>query len=97
MTSSLMIHPTLHERRVKNGFNGSALIFGTLWAYSEGLISQGGRLAAVDAAVGLLFCCRHPAFPVAGALLFAAKNVYCARRGGVWLRAKLCAKGYRAL
>jgi hypothetical protein len=91
-----MIHPTMPERRVKLGFNWSALIFGTIWAYSEGLIVQGGRMAAVDSAAGLLCFSGRPPFLTAALILFVAKNVYCACHGGAWLRQLLRDQGYRA-
>ncbi|KVK79966.1 hypothetical protein WJ47_35250 [Burkholderia ubonensis] len=46
MPTRLMIHPIMPERRVKRGFNWGALIFGTMWAYSEGLVALRGRLIA---------------------------------------------------
>ncbi|WP_157447933.1 hypothetical protein [Paraburkholderia ginsengiterrae] len=92
-----MIHPTMPERRVKRGFNWSALIFGTLWAYSEGLVIQGGRMAAADAAAGLLGCFDHPAFLTAALLLFVTKNVCCARHGSGWVYRQLHGQGYRSV
>ncbi|AZQ52772.1 hypothetical protein D5R55_09120 [Burkholderia cenocepacia] len=97
MPSTLMIHPTMPERRVKLGFNWSALIFGTIWAYSEGLVVQGGRMAAVDAASGLLCASGRPALLIAALILFVAKNVYSARHGSAWVRQRLLNQGYRAL
>ncbi|WP_230938968.1 hypothetical protein [Burkholderia vietnamiensis] len=97
MPSPLMIHPIMPERRVKLGFNWSALIFGTIWAYSEGLVVQGGRMAAVDAASGLLSSSERPALLIAALMLFVAKNIYSARNGGVWVCQRLLNQGYRAL
>ncbi|MDF3080953.1 hypothetical protein KPB01_08280 [Burkholderia sola] len=97
MPSTLMIHPTMPERRVKLGFNWSALIFGTIWAYSEGLVVQGGRMTAVDAASGLLCSSGRPALLIAALVLFVAKNVYSARHGSAWIRQRLLNQGYRAL
>lgn len=85
------------ERRVKLGFNWSALIFGTIWAYSKGLIVQGGRMAAADAAAGLLCFFGRPALLMAALMLFVAKSVYCARHGSAWVCQRLLDQGYRAL
>jgi len=95
MRSSLMIHPTLPARQVKCGFNIGALLFGTLWAYAEGLMVQGGRMAAADAAAAIFVYAGQPALVVAGLILFAAKNVYAARHGGTWIRTQLVHQGYR--
>lgn len=84
------------ERRVKLGFIWSTLVFGTIWAYSEGLIVQGGRMAAADAAAGLLCFSGRPTFLTTALILFGAKNVYCACRGGAWVRQRLLDQGYRA-
>ncbi|KVH10958.1 hypothetical protein WS84_13095 [Burkholderia anthina] len=92
-----MIHPTMPERRVKLGFNWSALIFGIIWAYSERLVVQGGRMAAVDAASGLLCSFGHPALLIAALILFVAKNIYSARHGSAWVCQRLLNQGYRAL
>lgn len=97
MPSTLMIHPTMLEQRVKLGFNWSALLFGTIWAYSEGLVVQGGRLAAVDAASGLLCSSGRPALLIAALILFVAKNIYSARHGSTWICQRLLNQGYRAL
>ncbi|MCA8024511.1 hypothetical protein [Burkholderia cepacia] len=97
MPSTLMIHPTMPERRVKLGFNWSALIFGTIWAYSEGLVVQGGRMAAVDAASGLLCSFDRPALLITALILFVAKNIYSARHGSAWVCQRLLNQGYRAL
>ncbi|MGN6652432.1 MAG: hypothetical protein ACTHL0_20585 [Trinickia sp.] len=92
-----MIHPTMPQRQVKLGFNWSALIFSTMWAYSEGLIVQGGRMAAADAAAGLLCFGGRPVFLMAALILFVAKNVHCASRGSAWVRQRLQDQGYRVL
>lgn len=92
VSSLLMIHPTLPERRVALGFNLSALIFGTLWAYSEGLTTHGARMVAVDAGASLLASIDYP---IGALALVLVKNFYCAKRGGEWLRRRLTAQGYR--
>jgi hypothetical protein len=92
-----MIHPTLPERRVKLGFNWSPMIFGTVWAYSEGLTVQGGRMAAADAAAGFLCLSGRPALVTAAFVLFVTKNIYCARYGSAWVRQRLQDQGYRVL
>lgn len=100
-TSSVFVHATRPERRVKVGFYWTALLFGTFWAYSEGLIAHGGRLVAVDAIAGLM--CIYGEYAgcpsaVGGALLlFITKNLYCAVRGQYWLRSSLLQQGYRVL
>ena len=90
-----MIHPTMPERRVKLAFNWSALIFSTVWGYSEGLIVEAGRMVVADAATGLLVFWHRPVLTVAALILLAAKNVYCARHGGAWLLRRLQDQGYR--
>ncbi|MCE4063419.1 hypothetical protein LXM60_24760 [Pandoraea sputorum] len=95
MPSLLMIHPTKSERRVKTGFNWAALLFGSLWAYAEGLVRRGGRLIAVDCAAGLLWSLGHPTAMLAGSGLFLAKNIVVARSGGAWLQQHLVDQGYR--
>ncbi len=98
MTSTrLMIHSITPERSVKGGFNWWALIFSTTWAYSEGLIAQGGRLFAADAVAGLLFTRGHVAFLIPALLLLTVKSVYCARHGSRWVYRHLCHRGYRAV
>lgn len=97
----IFIHPVRPERKVKAGFSWTALWFGTLWAYSEGLIAHGGRLVAVDAIAGLIVAygkhAGHPSAVGVALLLFIAKNFYCAVRGQYWLRSLLLQQGYRAL
>ncbi|WP_254601547.1 hypothetical protein [Burkholderia lata] len=82
---------------MKLGFNWSALIFGTIWAYSEGLVVQGGRMAAVDAASGLLCSSGRLALLIAALILFVAKNIYSARHGSAWIYRRFLNQGYRAL
>lgn len=98
---SVFIHPTRPERRVEPGFCWAALLFGSIWAYSEGLIVHGGRLAAADGAVGLLYLygeqTGHPSAAGGALLLFLAKNVYCAVRGRFWLQCLLLSQGYRVV
>ena len=99
--SAVFVHAVRQERRVKKGFYWTAFLFGTLWAYSEGLTVIGGRLAAVDAMVGLTVLygsqTGHPLVAVGALLSFIGKNVYCAIRGQFWLRSLLIQQGYRAL
>ncbi|KUZ74722.1 hypothetical protein WI36_14825 [Burkholderia ubonensis] len=97
MPTRLMIHPLMPERRVNRGFNWGALIFGTMWAYSEGLIAQGGRLIAIDAAVSLLGTRGHAALLIPALLLLVAKNGYCACKGNNWVYRDLQRQGYRAI
>ncbi|MGA4240006.1 hypothetical protein [Ralstonia pseudosolanacearum] len=96
---SIFIHSIRPERRVEPGFCWAALLFGTIWAYSEGLIVQGGRLVSVDGVAGLLLLYgvqSSQSSPIGGALLlFLAKNFYCAIRGRRWLRSLLFSQGYR--
>ncbi|MGA4047916.1 hypothetical protein ACI2VF_15040 [Ralstonia nicotianae] len=100
-TSTVFVHPTRRDRKVKVGFCWSALLFGTLWAYSERLIAYGGRLVAVDGFVGLMVIygdkAGHPSAVVGALFLFIAKNFYCAVCGHRWLRSSLLQQGYRAL
>lgn len=97
MPSTLMIHSTRPERRVKPGFNWAALFFGSLWAFSEGLVRHGGRLVAVDCFAGFLWSVGYPATMLAGSAVFIAKNVVVARSGGAWLQQHLAAQGYRTI
>ncbi|WP_432240925.1 hypothetical protein [Herbaspirillum robiniae] len=93
--SSLLIHPTLPERKVRHGFNWAALAFSTLWAFSEGLVPQAGRLFAIDVA-GKLLCTFDTPLAWSLALLMAlAKALYCGRRGNDWIVQRLTARGYR--
>ena len=100
-TSTVFIHPTKRERKVKAGFYWPALLFGTAWAYSEGLIAHGGRLVATDAMAALIALygdqTGHPSAIGGALLLFIAKNFYCAIRGSHWVRRSLLQQGYRAL
>lgn len=92
-----MIHSIMHERSVSCGFNWWALIFSTTWAYSEGLIVQGGRLFAADAVAGLLCTRDHVAFVIPALVLLTVKGVYCARHGNRWVYRHLRRQGYRAV
>ena len=86
---------------MKLGFSWAALLFGTVWAYSEHLVAHGGRLAAVDGIVGLMVIygdkAGHPTITAGGLVLFIAKNFYCAAFGHRWLRGSLLQQGYRAV
>ena len=53
-------------------------------------------MAAADAAAGLLCFSGRPTFLTTALILFGAKNVYCACRGGAWVRQRLLDQGYRA-
>ncbi|KVN08119.1 hypothetical protein WT09_30265 [Burkholderia stagnalis] len=98
MTSTrLMIHSIMPERSVNCGFNWWALIFSTMWAYSEGLIVQGGRLFAADAVAGLLLTRDHVAFVILALLLLTVKSVYCARHRNRWVYQHLHHQGYRTV
>ncbi|AJW43763.1 hypothetical protein [Ralstonia mannitolilytica] len=100
MHTHTFTHPILPERKVRTGFHWSALVFGTLWAFSEGLIAQGGRLAGVDAIAALLVTLDRNATPevtVAATGLFFVKNVYCGIRASDWLEDALRQAGYRRI
>lgn len=83
------------ERRVKPGFNWVALLCSTMWAYSEGLIVQAGRMTVVDSTVGLLCFPGRPSLFAVAFLLLVGKNIYCARYGSAWLLQRLRDQGYR--
>ena len=44
-------HPTLPDRRVPTTFSFGAFCFGSLWAWSEGIVKTAGRLYVFDALV----------------------------------------------
>ncbi|MHA6846546.1 hypothetical protein [Ralstonia syzygii] len=99
--SCLYIHPIQPERKVRAGFGWSAFLFGTLWAYSEGLVAHAGRLAAIDAVTALLLTLdaglKLPWLVCIAVALFVAKNIYCGLRANHWLSCALARRGYRPL
>lgn len=101
MSATLVyIHPTRIERKVRTGFRSPALVFGALWAFSEGLVEQGGKLTAIDAVAALLLTVKEPAaagLAVVALLLFLAKNIYCGAHASNWLQVELLQSGYKQL
>ncbi|ADJ62389.1 hypothetical protein G5B88_04395 [Herbaspirillum seropedicae] len=93
--SRLFIHPTLPERKVRHGFNWGALTLSTLWAFSEELLPQAGRLFAAEVAAKLLCTFDSPVTWSLALMLTLAKALYCGWRGNDWIVQSLTAKGYR--
>ncbi|WDZ98352.1 hypothetical protein Herbaro_11335 [Herbaspirillum sp. WKF16] len=93
-TSLLLIHPTLPERKLRHGFNWGALLLSTLWAFSEGLIPQAGRLFALDMGIKLLCTFDSQLTWALAFLLTLGKAIYCGRRGNGWLSKKWMSQGY---
>lgn len=97
--SRLMIHSSLPERRVRDGFNWIAAICTAMWAYSEGMVRLGGRLLAMDAAVvlvvDLLLRLNAAMAVLAGIAFIVTRSIYCGTRGSGWLYRHLSSHGYR--